>query len=162
MDFTPDEIRRFDAKTVVRDDGCVEWTAALRSNGYGQFHMRRIGANMLPHRFAWIRQHGPIPEGMLVCHKCDNRKCVNPDHLFLGTPADNSADMVAKGRGKGFSMPGVKHPRHKLSPVEVEAIRLSGSSYRELSAAFGVSKSQIHRIKAGAQWNTSTLQALTA
>lgn len=156
--FTDSELARFDAKTVTAPNGCIEWTGALRT-GYGQFHVRRLGANIPSHRASWMRHNGPIPNGLFVCHKCDNRKCVNPEHLFLGSPADNSADMVAKGRGKGSARLGAENPMSKLKDFEVEAIKASTASCRELAEAFGVSKSQIHRIKKGVQW---ALEIITA
>ena len=77
--------------------GCMEWTKGRRGKGYGVLNVgsARVGA----HRYAWELAHGPIPPGMLVCHRCDNPPCVNVEHLFLGTPFDNMRDMTAKGRG---------------------------------------------------------------
>ena len=75
---------------------CHEWTRAITSSGYGT---RRIGKRQVyAHRYAWEQAHGPIPAGACVCHRCDNPKCIRLDHLFLGTRADNSRDMVEKGR----------------------------------------------------------------
>lgn len=75
---------------------CIEWTGARHSSGYG---VKRTPAGLrYVHRLAWEAAHGPIPEGMFVCHHCDNPPCYLVDHLFLGTCADNTQDMLAKGR----------------------------------------------------------------
>lgn len=78
---------------VDKSGDCWLWTGARDGKGYG-----RLG-NKVASRLSWELSHGPIPRGKLVCHKCDNPPCVRPDHLFLGSPADNFYDMVAKGRG---------------------------------------------------------------
>jgi hypothetical protein len=89
---------RFAKYTRPSKNGCVEWTGAQCGAGYGQIRLGgakkpRIGA----HRAAWIMAHGPIPPGMFVCHRCDNKLCVAEDHLFLGSPQDNVDDAVQKG-----------------------------------------------------------------
>src|SRR5256885_12334914 len=84
------------AERSVRDPktGCLLWTASRNANGYGHVFWRN--APQLAHRAAWVARHGPIPKGLLVCHRCDVRTCINPDHLFLGTQKDNMADRTAK------------------------------------------------------------------
>lgn len=92
----PYRVPFWDRKTVT-ESGCWEWIGSKRHFGYGQVYFKgRPGRKA--HRVAWERTYGPIPEGMGVLHKCDNPPCINPDHLFLGTPEDNVQDMFKKGR----------------------------------------------------------------
>lgn len=79
-----------------KTDACWEWIGCTTSYGYG--HVTNAGKRYAAHRLAYELHRGPIPDGILVCHTCDNRKCVRPDHLFLGTHKDNASDSVAKGR----------------------------------------------------------------
>jgi hypothetical protein len=83
---------------VRKTGGCWEWSAATRLCGYGVLNV--LGRTVDAHRISWELHYGPIPRGMVVCHRCDNPPCVRPDHLFLGTKRDNTHDMLRKGRGK--------------------------------------------------------------
>lgn len=109
---------------VAQSEGCWEWQASVFRTGYGQF--RDGGRSMRAHRVAWELVNGPIPEGLHVCHRCDNRKCVRPDHLFLGTRSDNMQDMSAKGRGWGSRL----ICRAGLHRIDDNPIRLPGGGRR--------------------------------
>ena len=105
----------------------------------------------LAHRVSWELHHGAIPEGMKVCHTCDNGWCVRPDHLFLGTQADNLADMRSKGRGRGAHR-GSRNHKSRLTEAQARYIKGSARSLRSLAAEFGVSYSSVWLIKTGRNW----------
>lgn len=133
---------------VKHFDECWEWDGALFSNGYGSI---RIGSRRgLTHRIAYELKFGPIPNGLYVLHSCDNPKCCNPNHLFLGTQLDNMHDMHKKKRWKCSNRGGELNSNCKLSDVEVEEIKklyVSGSySYRDLSKIYHVTYGHIGKI----------------
>ncbi len=143
---------RFDAKWEVDGlTGCWNWTAAMKGSPpheCGAFMCRPVGQLCAP-RVAWELYVGPIPKGLEVLHECDNRKCVNPDHLFLGTQKDNMQDQVAKGRSRY----GERHPMHKLSIHTVREIRDSEGTLRGIAAKFGICSAQVYRIRNRQQWS---------
>lgn len=125
------------------NSGCWLWTAYIDPyRRYGVFSNN--GGNTAAHRFSWELYRGPIPKGMFVCHRCDNPPCVNPDHLFLGTSADNSRDMKMKRR----SPRGERHYASKVTDAErVSAIklRLSGTmTCNEVAKLYGVSRRSVY------------------
>lgn len=142
--------RRLLAKMKVNPEtGCWEWTASKNSNGYGQLMVdkRPIGA----HRISYQLHRGPIFDGMHVCHHCDNRIYINPEHLFLGTNDDNMADRDAKGRGVIFR--GEGHGSAKLTEADVRAIRAAkGLTQRQLAEIYGVSGKHICLVRNGKSW----------
>lgn len=94
-------VERFMSKVVKVDGGCWIWIASFdRKSGYGQIQRGKRGQGLAKaHRVSFEIHCGLVPKGMMVCHRCDNKKCVNPDHLFLGTAKDNTTDMISKKRG---------------------------------------------------------------
>lgn len=149
---------------------CWEWQAGKTSDGYGTIGISRTKKAVLAHRLSWQMHFGPIPAGALVLHSCDNPPCVHPGHLFLGTQADNMADMKAKGRRKGIqSTPkngvwnrprGERNPAHKLTDLQVRELRFAfaaGSSKRSLAARFGISRPTVTSIVTGETWHDVAL-----
>ena len=148
---------RFRAKYAVDPGGCWLWTAHVHAIGYGVFRVAP-GRIVQAHRFAYESFIGPIPEGMKVCHKCDVRHCVNPDHLWLGTQKENVRDMWAKGRAPKRSS-GHKRPDNgsrnrailgKLTREQVLEIRQNPNvRLIDFASRFGVDSSIICHVRAG-------------
>lgn len=166
-------------RSIQRTPECWLWMGQIRPNGYGCIPHRR--KNVSPHRFAFEQAKGPIPKGMQVCHTCDNRRCVNPDHLFLGDAFDNMRDMINKGRGAT----GARHGRHtmpertargersgkrlhpeaypkgekvynaKLNGDVVKTIRRmheEGTPDSVIAELFSVSRATVHSVRTGKTW----------
>lgn len=144
-------LERFGSYYSVAENGCWIWQKFKDKDGYG--FIRVNGVRQRAHRYSYLIFVGDIPDGMVVCHKCDNPSCVNPNHLFVGTKKDNTQDMFAKGRnGKFDRLKGSKHPNTSLNETDVLSIFHSSKSYSALSKQYGVGKSSIARIKHGKTW----------
>lgn len=141
---------------VHKTDTCWLWTGAKHKRGYGYFGKTVSANERFTHRFAWVDVFGEIPEGIEVCHACDNTQCVNPAHLFLGTHADNMQDMVAKKRHK--TQIGGSNSRAILSEPDVREIFLLRGKVPqlELASRFKVSRATIASIQAGRNWGHFT------
>ena len=132
-------------------DECWEWTAYKDKHGYGKFSSGpHHGLHCLAHRSAWQLLNGPVPGGLDVLHKCDNRSCCNPNHLFVGTHQENMSDMKQKGRSVGFA--GETNPSAILTEKEVQKIRKSKKSGKQLSEEYRVACSTISAIKNHKLW----------
>lgn len=125
-------------RSISLADGCWIWNGSYTRDGYGVLTVGR--QQVRAHRASYSEFKGDIPPQMVVCHRCDNPKCVNPDHLFLGTHRDNTQDMIAKGRRPALS--GADHPNIKVLPDQRQQIadmRKAGSTLKEIAAKFGIS-----------------------
>lgn len=146
---------RFWAKVDKRGaDECWLWLWFRNRKGYGRVRSGgKSRAMLLVHRVSWEVANGPIPDGICVCHRCDVPACVNPAHLFLGTQADNVADMLAKGRG-GYKAPrGERNGRAKLTDAQVREIRASEGSQMAIAARFGIGEATVSKIRNGKRWS---------
>lgn len=138
----------------LHEDACWEWQGRLDRHGYGRIRDGGEGsATRLAHRVSWEAHHAqPIPDGMCVCHSCDNRACVNPAHLFIGTHQDNVVDRDRKGR----QIRGERHHKSKLTSKQVQAIRAehenSGIAIARLAHDYGVSDYAIRQIVQRRHW----------
>jgi hypothetical protein len=142
---------RFWEKVDRRDeDDCWPWIGSIDTRGYGT-----IGANggrplLRAHRVVYELSISAIPPGMVVCHRCDNRACVNPGHLFVGTQRDNIMDMLHKGRRRSYA--GTGAPCAKLTDDQVLAIRADKRRVREIMATYQIGDTTVYSIKNRKSW----------
>jgi hypothetical protein len=176
------ECRIKDADKSINSDGCWEWVGSLNPvTGYGQLSSWEIDKRVLytAHRVSFSAYIGPVPEGMYVLHRCDNRKCFNPEHLFAGSQSDNMVDMVAKNRQGAYQKPliswqkknpskvrrgkdhpmygkkhmaGESHPMSKLTESQALDIKHSKGTLRAIAEKYGVSQSCVSVIRSGKHW----------
>jgi hypothetical protein len=144
---------------VAKGDGCWEWQGVRKTEGYGRWGVgiKAYGHGGVAHRMSWILANGPIPAGMLVCHRCDNPPCVRPDHLFLGTAVDNNRDRDAKGRARWldreFQPSGEKSHAAKYSDVELARWRhlhyVEGLNYNQIATSVGCTREWVRQVVKG-------------
>lgn len=139
------------------DRGCVLFAGPLNAGGRGQIWDRKTKKLLYAYRVSWIEKNGPIPAGLFVCHHCDNPGCINPNHLFLGTHADNAADMRAKGRGSNPPRHlGERNTNAKLTPAVVISIFHYLAPTRATAKRFNVSQNTVCCIRNGGTWSEVT------
>lgn len=146
--LTPEQ--RFD-RQVIRRDGCWGWKGARDRDGYGRIRAEFDGVLYnRAHRFSYVRATGEHPGARMVLHRCDNPTCTNPDHLFLGTNAENMADKIAKGRAR---IPfGEDSGPAKLTEAQAQAILLDPRPYTEIASDYGVAASTVGTLKQRRSW----------
>lgn len=151
--LTLHQISQFWAKVEISSpDSCWNWIGHITHRGYGGFNIHPVGC-FQAHRVAWTMANGQVPDGLSILHRCDNRKCCNPAHLFAGTNHDNTQDMMRKGRHACSVIMGEGHPNAKLNEFQVRAVReqfaKGGVTVTELARQWHMSRSQIARIVSG-------------
>ena len=139
-------------------NGCIHWIGHSDKNGYGMLEVTFENGKKLmrSHRLAYEQKNGPILDGLWVLHKCDKPTCINPNHLFLGTPKDNVQDMMSKKRNKcgKLGLPGEKNPKAKLTVDQVKAMRLH-SNYikpKDLAILYSMSVPNVRKIINHVYW----------
>ncbi len=146
---TPAE--RLREKTAPPDDnGCMIFLGAKARSGHGHIFKTNKAKAYGAHRLAWELANGPIPKGMVVCHRCDVPACVNVGHLWLGTHDENMRDKAQKGRA--YRMQGIDHPLAKLTPARVQAIRADPRPNAQIAMDHGVDRSLVYLVKKGKAW----------
>jgi hypothetical protein len=149
---------RFALRWEENEAGCHIWTGHVTRRGYGLLIDGQRSTKVVKrpaHRVSWELHNGPIPDGMSVLHKCDVPACVNPEHLFLGTQADNMRDMDAKGRRKNSPRPGELNGNALLTDTKVlkiKKLRARGWTYKQIGAEIGVHATTVFGIISGKSW----------
>ncbi len=144
-----ERLRKSFEDKVIRKEGCWEWKGAPGPNGY--LNIRYNRKKIMAHRVSWILYKGNIPDNLWICHSCDNRRCTNPDHLFLGTPKENSEDRDKKLRG----LQGSRHHKAKLTEenvMEIKKMLKLGISSQKIAREFCVTDGTIWFIKHEKTW----------
>lgn len=141
---------------VDKSGDCWSWLGARNRKGYGTIGLGGKHGKCTPApRAAWLLTRGPIPDGLLVCHRCDNPTCVRPEHLFLGTALENTHDMISKGRARHRPLRGESNRRALLTDEKVRYIRAergNGRTLASLAAELGVHLTTVHYASNGKNW----------
>lgn len=145
-----ERIKKHYEKYVIKQDGCWDWKGIIEWTGYAKLGIR---PPIKAHRASWLIHKGKIPKGLLILHTCDNRKCTNPNHLWLGTHSDNTQDMIKKGR---INRPkGSELKASKINEEDAKNIKIllkNGLTCSEIGRQYKVSRKIIFRIKNGETW----------
>ena len=139
---------------IVKNESCWSWTGN-KALGYGRISTgKKPYVLILAHRLSWeIHNKQKIPEGMFVMHKCDNPECCNPDHLMIGTPKENTQDMIAKGRKRVVAPLGTENGKSVLNEEKVRFIRSSDLPHAKLAKLLEVSPSCVRGVRIGRTWS---------
>jgi hypothetical protein len=143
----------FERFVIRKSEGCWDWSGCCASPGYGQFKYGMKKERC--HRASWMIHYGEIPKGMFVCHTCDNKKCANPKHLFLGTCEENNRDMMKKNRSPILGKSGEANPRCKLTQsqvIEIKEMLKNKMPQFTIANFFNVSQALISLIKLERVW----------
>jgi hypothetical protein len=138
------------ARMKIDAKGCWIWQGGTNENGYGRMRLANPRRQVYPHRAAYEAFIGPIPDGLKVLHRCDVPRCINPNHLFIGTQKDNIRDCNSKGRL--VNNQGEKHGMVKLTEDQVREIRAAAGSHAKIGRAYGVSDSTVRYIRQRKLW----------
>jgi len=141
-------------RKVRKTEKCWLWVGTVRPNGYGAIQEGGRGSRTISaHRLSYQLHKGPIPDGMVVMHSCDNPACVNPDHLFVGTYKENTADMISKGRKRAVAPLGVDNGKAKLNDALVRYIRQSDKNAAGIARELNFSETCIRSVLSGRTWS---------
>lgn len=140
---------RFERKVLICGNGCWEWQGYVAVDGYGSFRFEREGDHT--HRWAWRIYRGQIPDNSCVLHRCDNMRCVNPEHLFLGSHADNVIDKIRKGRQpRGESCHNARLSEEDV--LEIRRMHDAGIRNKRIACRFDISLTHVGHIVRGRLW----------
>ena len=134
--------------------GCWIWTGWVDENGYGRLKLPNSTQRIRAHRWSYELHKGKVPDGLFVCHTCDVRSCVNPDHLYAGTPIENNLDRKNRNRGGQLKISGELSKVRKLNADQVLEIRSMPGTLSSIAKKYGIGTSQVFRIKTNKTWRT--------